>query len=264
MLKDITLGQYFPKESPIHHMDARVKILLALACMIIILMINGIPGYIALGGVILVAVVLSEVPMKTFVKSLKPIMIFLVFTLFLNIFLTPGTTFFKIGFIHATYEGLYYAAIGFCRIVFMVLVSSLLTYTTSPIVLTNAIERLLSPLKIVKFPSHEVAMMMTIALRFIPTLLEEADKIMKAQMARCADFESGNIVRRIKALIPLLVPLFVSAFRRADELAVAMESRCYRGGEGRTSFKILKTSYRDYIAISIVTMVSSVIVWMGM
>lgn len=249
MLKDITLGQYYPTESVVHSLDARLKIVLSVAFMVVIFCIGNLFGYIALALFMLFVVKLSKVPFGYMLKGIKPLMFFIVFTAVLNMFLTGGTVVFKLGFLKITYEGIYYASFMVIRIVFLVLATSMLTYTTSPIQLTDGIEALLRPFSKIGLPSHELAMMMSIALRFIPTLLEETDKIMKAQTARGADFESGNIIRRAKALIPLLIPLFISAFRRADDLAVAMECRCYRGGEGRTKLHELKFGKNDYVAL---------------
>ena len=252
MLKDITLGQYFPGESLIHVLDARVKLMLTFAFMIIIFIANSIINYTILGILLLSAIIISKISPKTFIKSLKPLMLFIMFALVFNALLTPGQVLAKWWIFTVTKEGLVFALLSLCRITYMVLISALLTYTTSPSMMTNAIEKLLKPLAIFKFPSHEVAMMMTIALRYIPILIDETDKIIKAQSARCADFESGNIFRRAKALIPLLIPLFVSVFRRADELAIAMESRCYRGGEGRTSLYQPRIHRLDYAATLLV------------
>lgn len=249
MLKDITFGQYYPSNSVIHFLDARLKILLSIAFMVVVFCTGNFYGYIAITVFMLLIVKLSKIPLGYMLKGIKPLIFFIVLTAFLNMFLTGGTVLFKLGFLKVTYEGLYYASFMVIRILFLVLGTSMLTYTTSPIRLTDGIEALLRPFSKIGLPSHELAMMMSIALRFIPTLLEETDKIMKAQTARGADFESGNIIRRAKALIPLLVPLFISAFRRADDLAVAMECRCYRGGEGRTKLHELKFKKNDGLAL---------------
>lgn len=250
MLKDITLGQYFPGNSIVHKIDPRVKILLTFAYIVILFLVNSFLGY----GIVLVftsaVVLLSKVPVSYILRGIKPILFLLVLTSLLNIFMTPGeAVLYQWGFIKITREGLIMAGLMVLRLFFLIIGTSLLTYTTSPILLTDGIERLLSPLKKIHVPAHEIAMMMTIALRFIPTLFEETDKIMKAQMARGADFESGNLMNRAKSMIPLLVPLFVSAFRRADDLAVAMECRCYHGGENRTRLKVLKVKQRDFYAV---------------
>ena len=246
MLKDITLGQYFPGESVIHRLDARFKIILTTLFIVMLFVTQKALG-LAVGGVFcLFAIALSRIPAKMFVKSIKPIVPILIFTSLLNLlFIDKGTVLFAWKFIHITQGGIQTSVFMVIRIMFLIAGTSLLTYTTSPIQLTDAIERLLSPLKKLHVPVHELAMMMTIALRFIPTLLEETDKIQKAQMARGADFESGNLIARAKAMIPLLVPLFVSSFRRANELAMAMEARCYRGGDKRTRLRELKYTKLD-------------------
>lgn len=249
MLRDITLGQYLPGSSFLHKMDARIKILLSVAFMVVIFCINSIFGY---GALILFTgflISVSKIPFRTMIKSIKPLMFFVVFTALLNIFFTrSGEVLFEVGFITVTKDGIIYAGYMIVRIVILVLGTSLLTYTTSPIELTDGLEILLRPLSKIGVPSHELAMMMSIALRFIPTILEETDKIMKAQTARGADFESGNVIKRAKALIPLLVPLFISAFRRADELAMAMECRCYHGGSNRTKMNEPHMGPRDLMA----------------
>ena len=207
-------------------------------------------------------VAISQIPPKYVIKGLRPLLFIIILTFILNIFFTSGeTVLFRLGFLVLTKEGLLQGVFMALRLMFLVSGTSLLTLTTSPIALTDGIESLLNPLKVIKFPAHELAMMMTIALRFIPTLLEETDKIMKAQMARGADFESGNILQRAKALVPLLVPLFISAFRRADELAMAMEARCYRGGDNRTRMKVLRVDRRDYIALGFTLLFILLIIW---
>lgn len=240
VLKDITLGQYFPGESFIHRLDPRSKIIFVLLYIIIIFSIKNIAAYLIVALFIFMCSRVSKIPFKFMISGLKSIMFFIVLTAAFNLFLTPGKILFSLGFVKITYEGVNLAAFLVLRLLFLILGTSLLTLTTSPISLTDGIERLMSPLKKIGVPSHEIAMMMTIALRFIPTLLEETDKIIKAQTARGADFESGNILKRAKAMVPILIPLFMSAFRRADELSVAMECRCYRGGDGRTKLKVLK------------------------
>ena len=248
MLKDITLGQYFPGESVIHRLDARFKIILTTLFIVMLFVTQKALG-LAVGGVFcLFAIALSRIPAKMFVKSIKPIVPILIFTSLLNLlFIDKGTVLFAWKFIHITQGGIQTSVFMVIRIMFLIAGTSLLTYTTSPIQLTDAIERLLSPLKKLHVPVHELAMMMTIALRFIPTLIEETDKI----MARGADLESGSLMQRAKALIPILIPLFVSAFRRAEELATAMECRCYRGGEGRTRLRQMQSGARDYIALGV-------------
>ena len=238
-LRDITLGQYFPGESPIHRLDPRAK-LVAMICYIVALFLGKWFVSYALLLLILAAVVkVSTVKPRALVRGLKPVVFILVFTAVLNIFYTPGQALVSFWIFTITKEGLLHAFFMVVRIVMLITCTFLLTYTTSPLALTDGLESLLGPLKKLRVPVHELSMMMSIALRFIPTLIEETDKIMSAQRARGADFDSGNLIQRAKALIPLLVPLFISAFRRADELATAMECRCYHGGEGRTRMKQL-------------------------
>lgn len=261
MIKDITIGQYLPGDSFIHKLDPRIKILLSFIYIIVLFIANNFYGYIFIAAFTILTIVVAKIPIKYIFKGIKPIIWIIVFTAIINVTLTPGEIVFKWKFIKVTDKGLYLSAFMVIRLIFLIIGTSILTLTTSPIALTDGIERLLSPLKVIGVPAHELAMMMTIALRFIPTLLDETDKIMKAQMARGADFESGNIIKRAKNLVPLLVPLFISSFRRADELAMAMEARCYKGGEGRTRMKQLKITNRDYIAsaISIILVVISVV-----
>ncbi len=252
MLRDITIGQYFPGDSLIHRLDPRFKLIITF---IYILMLFAGDHFICLGvGAVftILAILLSKIPFKMFAKSIKPLMPFLLITAFFNlIFVTSGDVLFKWKFIKITEDGLSISIFMIIRITLLIMGSSLLTYTTSPITLTDAIERLLSPLKKIKVPVHELAMMMSIALRFIPTLVEETDKIMSAQKARGAEIDSGSFMTRAKNMISILVPLFVSSFRRADELATAMECRCYRGGEGRTRLRQLKSAPRDYVALAV-------------
>lgn len=252
MLKDITLGQFFPGNSVIHRLDPRYKIIITAIFIAMLFTASGFIG-LAVGVAFMVfCVAISQISLKMIAKSLKPVVPIIIFTAILNIFfIDGGKTLVHWSFIKITTEGLSTSAFMIIRIVALIAGSSLLTYTTSPITLTDAIERLLSPLKKIKLPVHELAMMMTIALRFIPTLIEETDKIMSAQKARGADLETGGLIQRAKALIPILIPLFVSAFRRAEELALAMECRCYHGGEGRTRLRQLKSAPRDYIALGI-------------
>jgi energy-coupling factor transport system permease protein len=248
MIRDITIGQYYPADSWVHKLDPRLKIIITLVFIVSLFLIRDFFGYavalIALGGTI----ALSRVPLRFILRGLKAIFIILLFTFTLNMFMTGGTPLIRLGVLTITREGLYNAVFMGIRLVFLIISSSLLTLTTKPIKLTDGIESLLKPLRALGVPAHELAMMMTIALRFIPTLLEETDKIMKAQMARGADFESGNILRRARNLIPILVPLFISAFRIAQDLAMAMEARCYRGGEGRTRLHALSLGGRDVAA----------------
>ena len=251
VLKDITIGQFFPGDSFIHKMDPRMKIIGTLLYIIMLFMAKNIVSM-ALGIVLLMLLYkVAGIPIKMITKSLKPVVPVILFTSVLNIFFVTGEVLLKIGFISITKEGIALAVLMSLRILCLIAGSSLLTYTTSPIELTDAIERLLNPLNKLKVPVHELSMMMTIALRFIPTLIEETDKIINAQKARGADMETGSLMQRAKALIPILVPLFVSSFRRADELAMAMECRCYRGGDGRTRMKQLIYSSRDWLAFAV-------------
>lgn len=251
MLKDITLGQYFPVDSPVHRLDARTKLLLSFAYIMVLFLIHGPAAYLLCALAVAGVTTLSRIPFKMLLKSLKPIAFLAVFTSVLNMLYTPGQILWQWHFLRITVEGLESAAYMASRIVMLVASTSLLTYSTSPVSLTDAIETLLRPLMKVRVPVHEFAMMMTIALRFIPTLIEETDKIMNAQKARGADFESGNLMCRAKALVPVLTPLFISAFRRADELSVAMECRLYRGGQGRTRMKQLKMGKNDGAAFAL-------------
>ena len=264
MLKDITIGQYFPMNSVIHSLDPRFKIVITLL-MIIMLFSGGSMICLAIGAVYTVmAMLLSRIPLKLFWKSVRPLMPFLVITAVLNIFIIKsGDTLWKWKFISITEDGLNSSAFMIIRITLLVMGSSILTYTTSPITLTDAIERLLSPLKKLKFPVHELAMMMSIALRFIPTLIEETDKIISAQKARGAEIDSGSLSHRAKNLVSILVPLSISSFRRADELATAMECRCYHGGEGRTRLRQLRSSYKDYIALIITILFLAAVIVAG-
>lgn len=235
MIRDITIGQYYPTESPIHRLDARVKLCLTFLYIITLFVVKSFVGYFAVLIALGVAIKISKVPLKFMLKGLKSIMIIIMFTAFINLFMTQGgTVIWEWKFLHLTTEGIRMAILMCIRLVMLVIGSSILTLTTTPIQLTDAIEYMLRPFKKFGVPAHEIAMMMTIALRFIPTLLDETDKIMKAQQARGADFDTGNLIQKAKSLIPILVPLFISAFRRADELAMAMEARCYHGDENRT------------------------------
>lgn len=261
MIKDITLGQYIPGDSLLHRTDPRVKIILILSFMVIIFLTNNYLGLLMLVSFVLVGIIGSNIPLKYALRGMKPIIAILIFASIINIFTVNGTPIFKYGFITITYEGIDTAVKMSVRLVLLVVSASLLTLTTTPIMLTDGIEKLLQPLRRIGVPAHEIAMMMTIALRFIPTLLEEADKIMKAQSARGADFDTGNLVERAKSFIPVLVPLFISAFRRADELATAMEARCYRGSIGRTRMKQLKITYVDVLMIIIVLVFSVFILY---
>lgn len=252
MLKDITLGQYFPGNSPIHRMDPRTKLILLVVYIVALFMASGWMAYLAVLVFLAVAIAVSTIPLKSIVKGMKPLAMILVFTGLLNIFFTTGEkVLVKFWIITVYWEGIVRAFYMVLRILMLITGTFLLTYTTSPIALTDGLESLLNPLKKLRLPVHELAMMMCIALRFIPTLIEETDKIMSAQKARGADFESGNLLQRVKALVPILVPLFISAFRRADELATAMECRCYQGGDGRTKMKLLRYKLVDFKAFGI-------------
>ena len=251
---DITIGQYFPKNSLIHRLDPRTKLLSVIFYMVMIFISKDAYSFL-LSGLLMVSVIaLSKIPFKYYFKGLKPILIIMIFTSMLNLFLSGGNVIYEIPYLGWTItdEGLRLSVFMVLRLSFLIIGTSALTFTTSPVTLTDGMEALLRPLSKIGVPSHEIAMMMTIALRFIPTFAEEADKIKKAQSARGADFSSGSLLSRAKAMIPVLVPLFVGAFRRADELAVAMEARCYKGGNGRTSLKKLSFALRDYLAFTII------------
>lgn len=249
MFKDIIIGQYIPGNSPLHRMNAPIKIILTIFYIIILFFINNPISYLVFALYTFILVLVSKVPLKMILKGIRPMLWIFIFTAVVNLFMTPGEAVWSIPIfkftLNITSEGIIQGAKMLYRLFFLITGTSLLTLTTSPLQLTDGIETLLHPLSKIKVPSHEIAMMMTIAIRFIPTLAEETDKIMKAQTARGADFESGNIIRRAKAMVPLLIPLFVSAFRRADELATAMEARCYRGGTGRTKMKENKAGIID-------------------
>ncbi len=252
MIRDITIGQYMPGDSLLHKADPRTKIILTFIMMIFIFLISTYWGYLLLTLFTAITVVSSNIPVKFVLKGLKPVLFIVIFAGIINIFTIKGTEIWSWGFLSITYEGINVAIKMAIRLFLLIITASLLTYTTTPIALTDAIEKLLGPLKRVKVPVHEIAMMMTIALRFIPTLLDETDKIIKAQSSRGADFDSGNMVERAKSFIPVLIPLFISAFRRADELATAMEARCYRGSEGRTRMKQLRFSGSDAV-VTVIT-----------
>ena len=263
MLKDITIGQYFPGKSVIHRMDPRVKILLSLAY-IVMLFVAGTGWGLALGLVFAFACYgIGRIPVRMILRGLKPILPIIIFTALLNMLFVQGDPIWHWWIITVTWQGISTAVFMAVRIVCLIAGTSLLTYTTSPIALTDGIERLLGPLKAVHLPVHELAMMMTIALRFIPTLIEETDKIMSAQKARGADMETGGLMQRAKALIPILIPLFVSAFRRADELALAMVCRCYHGGEGRTRMRQLQLSFADFGGSVITTLVFAAVIMLN-
>ena len=248
MLKDITLGQFFPGDSLLHRLDPRTKIVLLFFFLAAIFVFDSPLAYAALTAFTAALIAVSRVPLILMLKALKPLSWIIAFTFVIHLVSTPGDAFFHVWLFDFTWQG---AAKGFfiaLRLALLILLSALLTYTTSPLALTDALETLMQPAKRVGVPAHEIAMMMTIALRFVPTLIEEADKIMKAQQARGADLTEGSVIERVKGFVPVLVPLFISAFRRADDLALAMEARCYRGGVGRTQMKALRISSIDYVA----------------
>lgn len=260
MIRDITLGQYFPGDSVIHRLDPRTKIIWTFFYIILLFFMKTAVGFAAFIVLTAVIIALTKIKVKYILRGIKPVLFLLIFTSLINIFMTGETPLFKIWFLTATKEGVIFATLMALRLVLLVAGTSLLTFTTSPISLTDGIERLMSPFSKIGVPAHAIAMMMTIAIRFIPTILEETDKIMKAQKARGADFESGSIVSRARAMTPILIPLFISAFRRADELAIAMECRCYRGGEGRTRLHELKMQKRDIAALLSMPFVAAVII----
>ena len=252
MLKDITLGQYFPGNSLIHRLDPRTKLIMLVVYIVALFMATGWAGYALLFAFLVCVIKISTIPVKSIVKGMKPLVLILVFTGILNLFFTKeGKLVVDFWVIQIYSGGISRAAMMVARILMLITCTFLLTYTTSPISLTDGLEALLNPLKRIKVPVHELSMMMCIALRFIPTLIEETDKIMSAQKARGADFESGNLMQRVKALVPILIPLFAGAFRRADELATAMECRCYHGGEGRTKMKLLRYKRLDLLVYGV-------------
>ncbi len=252
MIRDITIGQYYPVASPIHRLDARVKLAITFIYIVTLFFVDSFIGYffvmLSLGAVI----ASSKVPLRFMLRGIKSIMVIIVFTMIINLFTTKGETLLlEIGFLRITWEGVAVALKMSIRLVFLIVGSSVLTLTTTPIHLTDGIESILKPFSKIGVPSHEIAMMMTIALRFIPTLLDETDKIMKAQQARGADFDTGTLKEKAQSLIPILVPLFISAFRRAEELATAMEARCYHGGENRTRMHVVSIGRRDFVAFAV-------------
>ncbi len=252
MLKDITLGQYFPGNSPIHRLDPRTKLIMLIVYIVALFSASHWASYGICLAFLVSVIAISKIPLKSIIRGMKPLVMILVFTGILNLFFTGGeTVLVSFWVITITMEGIVRAVLMVSRILMLITGTFLLTYTTSPISLTDGLESLLSPLKKIRVPVHELSMMMCIALRFIPTLIEETDKIMSAQKARGADFENGKLIQRVKALIPILVPLFISAFRRADELATAMECRCYQGGTGRTKMKLLRYHVWDLYAFLI-------------
>lgn len=262
MIRDITLGQYYHTDSLIHRLDPRTKLVATFVYIICLFVVNNIWGYLLCAALLVLMIKLSRVPVKYMIKGLKPIVLLLTITLIFNIFFTSGEVIFSVWKISISKEGLMVAGKMAARLVMLIFSSNIMTLTTTPNSLTDGLETLLAPLKKIKMPVHEVAMMMSIALRFIPILIEETDKIMKAQMARGADFETGSIVKKAKALVPLLVPLFISAFRRANDLAMAMEARCYRGDVNRTKMKPLKYAKRDVAvyAIMLIFIAASIVV----
>ncbi len=267
MLKDITLGQYFPGTTVAHRLDPRTKLILVVLYIIALFTAKSFVSYGLMVLTLIAAVAVSRVPPKSLVKGLKPVLFILIFTALLNVFYTPGRILWQWWILKITLEGIFTAFFMALRISLLIMGTFLMTYTTSPIMLTDGMESLLGPLKKLHVPVHELAMMMSIALRFIPTLIEETDKIMSAQKARGADFETGSLLQRAKAMVPLLVPLFISAFRRADELAVAMECRCYHGGEGRTKLKVLRYRGIDYAAFLLGALILAgviVLAWFGL
>lgn len=251
MLKDITLGQYFPGNTVVHRLDPRTKLLMVVVYIVALFLAKWWVSYGVMLAFLVTAVMLSHIKPKALFRGLKPLIVIMVFTALINLFYSDGEVLVKFWIFRITREGIVQAAFLVLRIMMLVTGTFLMTYTTSPIALTDGMESLLSPLKKLHFPVHELSMMMSIALRFIPTLIEETDKIISAQKARGADFESGNIIQRVKNMVPLLVPLFISAFRRANDLALAMEARCYHGGEGRTQMKPLRYQTRDYAAYGV-------------
>ena len=263
MIRDITIGQYYPADSLIHKLDPRTKLVGTILFIVSIFLFHTFPGY-AVAAVFLIGMIrLSKVPVKFIFKGLKTIFMLLLITIIFNMILTPGEVLWKLGFIKVTKEGLVLAGTMALRLIFLVIGSSIMTLTTTPNQLTDGLERLLRPLNKIHVPVHEISMMMSIALRFIPILLEETDKIMKAQEARGADFDSGNLIQKAKSLVPLLVPLFISAFRRANDLAMAMEARGYRGGEGRTKMKPLIYQKRDRMAYGVLLGYLAIMILVG-
>ncbi len=260
MISDITIGQYFPGNSLLHKMDARMKIILVLGLIVSLFICKNVVSLAVMVVLSIVIVAISKIPPKTIAKSVKPLIIIILITAVLNLFYGSGEPLVQLGRFKITVDGIETAVFMAVRIILLVVISSLLTYTTSPNELTDSLERLLKPLKLVKIDVHSIAMTMTIALRFIPTLIEEIDKIMSAQKSRGADLDSGNLIQRAKALIPVLIPLFVSSFRRANELAYAMECRCYRGGGGRTKMKVMKMTARDYVSLAAVILIMAVVI----
>ena len=262
-IKDITLGQYYPGQSPVHNLDPRTKIIGTLVYLVSIFLVKNFTGF-AFSALCLAAVILlSKIPFGYIGRGLKPVIVIIIFTMIMNLFMTPGEAIFSLWKLTITKEGVSRSFFLAIRLVLLIFCSSLLTLATKPMSLTDGLDSLLSPLKKIGFPSHEITMMLTIAIRFIPTLMDETDKIMKAQTARGADFESGGLKEKAKALIPLLVPLFVSAFRIASDLAMAMEARCYRGGEGRTRMNPMRFAGRDIAAFAMMAVYFAAVIVIG-
>ncbi len=259
--KNITIGQYIPAHSLLHQLDPRTKLITVLYFIVMIFFINQLYGYLLLLFFITMLIFVSTIPFRFFLKGLKPILFLILFTVIIQLFVTTGTPLFQWGPINIAVEGVYAAIFIFLRLTLLVFASSLLTLTTSPIGLTNGLEFLLRPFKVIGIPSSEIAMMMTIALRFIPTILEETDRLIKAQTARGVNFEKGGLFKRVQQLIPILVPLFISAFRRADDLAIAMEARCFQVGKKRTHLKELRFSFKDLVYFSIFILAVAGVVW---
>ena len=260
MMKDISLGRFYPGSSPMHRMDPRAKILITIALMVLVFVVDNVAAFIAYAVFTALCIAVSRIPPIHVFKSMKPVLALIVFAFVLNVFSVKGTPFLTIGPVIATWEGLVTGLRMAARLTLLITTSSLLTLTTTPILVADAMERMLKPLQRFRFPAHEMAMMMSIALRFVPTLVEETDKIMKAQSSRGADYDTGGILRRARGLVSVLVPLFIGSFRRADELAVAMEARCYRGGEGRTRLRIMKIERRDWVAAAILLLFTTSVV----
>ncbi|MBQ5849509.1 MAG: energy-coupling factor transporter transmembrane protein EcfT, partial [Lachnospiraceae bacterium] len=247
-----------------HSMDPRVKIVLTIAFMVLVFVADSFVGYGMVGGFVIITALISQVPLKMYFKSLRPMLFLIIFTFVLNLLFIKGEEIaFRLGFVTVYWYGIKFSVFMALRLIFMVISASVMTFTTTPVLLSAGIEKLMSPLNAVKFPVHEMSMMMTIALRFIPTLVEETDKIKKAQMARGANFETGGLKQKAVAMIPLLIPLFISAFRRADELAMAMEARCYHGSNGRTSYRVLKMGIIDYTAIAVIIVFGVALIMLG-
>ena len=260
MIRDITLGQYYPGESPIHRLDARTKIIATLLYIIELFVVNNFWGFLIAGAALFIVIGISKVPVKFIFRGLTAVFLIIAFTVIINLFMVDGRVLWHWKFLTITYEGVSRACFMAVRLVLLIIGSSMMTLTTKPIELTDGIEKLLSPFSRIGLPSHEIALMMTIALRFIPTLMEETDKIIKAQEARGADFESGNLLQRAKSLIPILIPLFISSFRIAQDLALAMEARCYHGGAGRTRMNEIRFDRGDVLAGILMVLFLAVII----